>query len=135
MIDWTQVKTAEDKAAENLTERQQAVNAERDRRLAEGFDYDFGDKRGIHRVNTTDKDMRGWDEVTKTAQTAINLGQPETPIGIKTATGRVTVTAMEWQMVLIAAGQHRQPIFNAAFDLRDMDTIPDDVTDPALWPK
>ena len=111
-----------------------AINAERDRRLAAGFDYDFGDARGVHRINTTDADMRGWDEVTKMAQTALNLGQPETEIGIKTGTGRATVTASEWQMILLAVGQHRQPIFNAAFDLRAMEPIPADYAKDKHWP-
>ncbi|MCC5960533.1 MAG: hypothetical protein JJU08_14470 [Rhodobacteraceae bacterium] len=116
---------------EELAER---IGQERDRRLAAGFNYDFGDARGAHRINTTDKDMRGWDEVTKLAQTALNLGQSDAPIGIKTGTGRVTVTAAEWQMILLAAGQHRQPIFNAAFDLREMDPIPEDYADDTWWP-
>ena len=112
-----------------------AIQNERDRRLALGFDYDFGDQRGVHRIGTTDSDMRGWDEVTKMAQTALNLQQPDAEINIKTDTGRETVTALEWQMILFAAGQHRQPIFNAAFDLREADPIPADVTDDALWPE
>src|SRR5690606_41968408 len=41
------------------------VVAERDRRLAMGFDYDFQDERGVHRISTTPADMAGWDEVTK----------------------------------------------------------------------
>ena len=110
-----------------------AINAERDRRLAAGFDYDFGDARGVHRINTTDADMQGWDEVTKMAQTALNLGHPDTAINIKTGTGRVTVTAAEWQMILLASGQHRQPIFNAAFDLRTMEPIPDDYAKDTQW--
>ena len=107
----------------------QDVNQERDNRLQAGFNYDFGDARGIHRIGTTEADMSGWDEVTKIAQTALNLGQPNYSISIKTDTGRVDVTASEWQMVLLAAGVFRQPIFNAAFDLRELDPIPD----PSTW--
>ena len=110
-----------------------AINAERDRRLALGFDYDFGDKRGVHRINTTDQDMKGWNEVTLMAQTALNLGQPETEISIKTGTGRITVTAMEWQSVLMAAAEVRQPLFNASFDLQEAETLPDDIKSDSLW--
>ena len=33
------------------------VAAERDRRLALGFNYDFGDSRGVHRIGTTLADI------------------------------------------------------------------------------
>lgn len=40
------------------------VVAERERRLALGFDYDVGDGRGVHHIGTTPDDMRKWmDEV------------------------------------------------------------------------
>jgi hypothetical protein len=41
------------------------VVAERARRLALGFLYDFGDARGVHHIGTTLDDMNGWDEVAK----------------------------------------------------------------------
>src|SRR5690606_5675721 len=69
----------------------QTIIAERERRLALGFDYDFGDERGVHRIGTTDADMKGWDEVSKVAQAAINLGQPSAPVAIVTDTGAVAI--------------------------------------------
>ena len=110
------------------------VRAERARRLALGFEYDFGDDRDIHRINTTPEDMAGWDEVTKAAQTALNLGQTDFEIAIKTGTGMVTVTAAEWQIVMFAAAQFRQPIYQADFALRAMSPIPADYTNDKWWP-
>ncbi|CDZ67625.1 Hypothetical protein NGAL_HAMBI2605_59060 [Neorhizobium galegae bv. orientalis] len=112
------------------------VSAERDRRLKAGFAYDFGDVRGVHQIGTSDPDMRRWmDEVCPIAQACINVGQPGATIGISTDTGRVDVTAIEWQMILLAAGQYRQPLYQASFDLQAMDPIPADfATNPAYWP-
>lgn len=112
------------------------VSAELDRRLALGFDYNFGDERGIHHFGTTPQDMKRWtEEVTPLSQAYINMGQPGGQIGIKTETGPVFVTAAEWQLILLAAGAHRQPIYQAYFTLKDMAPIPADfATNPAHWP-
>jgi hypothetical protein len=110
------------------------VAAERDRRLATGFSYDFKDSRGVVQIGTTDKDMIGWDEVTKLAQAYINTSQPAQPIEIETNSGAVSVTALEWQSVLIAAGAFRQPIWQASFVLQAMDPIPADYADNEHWP-
>ena len=109
------------------------VLAERARRLALGFDYDFGDQRGVHRIGTTPEDMIGWDEVTKFAQALINAGDTTTTIGIDTNTGPAEVTALEWNAILIAAGAFRQPIWHASFALQKMDPIPEDYTDDKYW--
>lgn len=109
------------------------VQDECDRRLAVGFDYDFGDARGIHRIGTTERDMAGWDEVSKIAQALINVGQSTQTITISTDTGNVDVTAAEWQQILIAAGQFRQPIWLASFDLQDEETIPADYKNDSYW--
>lgn len=110
------------------------VLAERARRLALGFDYDFGDQRGVHRIGTTPDDMVGWDEVTKFAQALINAGDTTTTIGIVTNTGPAEVTALEWNAILIAAGEFRQPIWQASFSLQVMDPIPEDYADDSYWP-
>ncbi|PZR81670.1 MAG: hypothetical protein DI537_37895 [Stutzerimonas stutzeri] len=109
------------------------VVAERARRLARGFSFDFGDERGIHQIATTDQDLRNWDEVTKLAAAYISISQPAATIAIRTDTGPVTVTAAEWQLVLIATGAFRQPIFQASFVLQAMDPIPADYTDDRHW--
>ena len=109
------------------------VIAERERRLAAGFDFDFGDSRGVHHIGTSERDLKNWDEVTKLAQAAINLAQPDMPIGIETDNGPCTVTAMEWQHILIAAGVARQPIFHASFALQAMDPIPANFADDSFW--
>ncbi len=109
------------------------VLSERTRRLALGFDYDFGDARGVHRIGTTDADMKGWDEVSKGAQAAINLGGGASEIAIETDTGPVTLTALEFQQVLVAATAYRQPIWLASFAIQKMTPIPADYADDSRW--
>lgn len=112
------------------------VATERDRRLALGFDFDFGGVRGVHRIGTSSDDMRKWiDEVTPLAQTYINAGQPSGEITITTETGVAVITADEWQLILIAAAGYRQPLYAASFALQAMDPIPADfAANPAYWP-
>lgn len=110
-----------------------SVIIERQRRLSLGFDYDFEDGRGVHHIGTSNQDMQGWDEVSKASQAAIALGFPSTPLTIVTETGSVTVTALEWQQILLAASQARQPIWAASFALQAMTPIPDDYTSDTYW--
>src|SRR3546814_5457791 len=49
-------------SAETLKVR---VNAVRAAKMSVGFDYDFGDARGVHAFGTTAADRKGWDEVEK----------------------------------------------------------------------
>jgi hypothetical protein len=110
------------------------VAEERRRRLESGFSYDFGDARGVHQIGTTEQDMIGWDEVTSVAQAAINAGAPSMEIAIVTDTGPATVTALEWQSILLAAGAARQPVWAASFVIQALDPIPADYADDARWP-
>jgi hypothetical protein len=114
--------------------RRGEVIAERERRLALGFIYDFGDTRGEHRIATTDQDMKGWDEVTKIASALIALGDSTTTIDIVSETGPAQVTALEWQQVLVAASAFRQPIWAASFSLQAMSPMPANVTTDHYWP-
>jgi len=109
------------------------ITAERERRLGLGFNYDFGDARGVHRIETSAADMVGWDAVTKIAQAAINLGQPSATIDIVTNTGAVTVTALEWQSILLAAGRFQQPIWAKSFALQAMSPIPATYASDEWW--
>ena len=109
------------------------IVAERARRMALGFDYDFGDDRGVHRIGTTDQDMAGWREVTDLANARLAEGAADTPIQIVTDTGPATVTPVEWSRILIAAGEFRQPLWAASFILQTMDPIPADYADDGYW--
>lgn len=116
------------------------VHAERDRRLAEGFDFDFGDERGVHRIRTSSADMLGWNEVIQLAQAQLNLkaADPEfemQPITIATGTGVTQVTPVEWQYVMLGASAFRQPIWGASFILESMDPIPTDYANDIHWPQ
>lgn len=109
-----------------------AVWTERDRRMALGFDYDFGDARGVHHIGTTPSDMVGWDDVTKLASARLALADT-TPIGILTDTGYAEISPTEWQQILLAAGAFRQPIWAASFVLAAMSPIPADYADDSYW--
>lgn len=111
----------------------QDVVKERERRLALGFTYDFGGERGAHVIGTTEEDKKGWGEVSELAQAAINTGQQNAQIAIVTNTGPVVITALEWQSVLIAAGNFRQPIWAKSFALQAMNPIPGDYTNDSYW--
>lgn len=112
----------------------EGVIAERERRLACGFDYDFGGDRGVHRIGTTEQDLKGWDEVSKWASAAVALDQGGDTIAIVTDTGPAIVTALEWQAVLLAATAFRQPVWGASFALQAMEAIPGDYGDDGHWP-
>ena len=110
-----------------------AVEMERKRRLAVGFDYDFKDERGVHRIGTTEQDEKGWDKVTKLASAYLMVGKPDAKILIVTDHGPVYVTAIEWQNVLIAAAEFQQPIFAKSFAIQAMQPSPQDVENPEYW--
>ena len=109
------------------------VIAERERRLALGFDYDFGDERGVHHIGTTEQDHKGWDYVIRFANASINTGAPSAEVGIVTNTGPVTVTAAEWQAILLAGAPIHQAIWEKSFILMAMSPIPRNFTDDSFW--
>lgn len=107
------------------------VERERDRRLALGFDYDFGDARGVHRIGTTPADMKGWGEVSTYAGALLDSGDVTTKIAIVTDTGPCVVTAPEWRAIEIAAAVFRQPIWAKSFVLSAL--LPTDYANDAQW--
>lgn len=109
------------------------IYAERDRRLAMGFSYDFGDARGVHRFGTTDADKRGWDEVSELADVLRRTGS-SAQITIATETGPAQITPAEWDAILLASAAMRQPIWQASFLLTALDPIPADYADDVHWP-
>lgn len=118
---------------EAITPTVDDIVAERERRLALGFDYDFGDARGVHRFATSEADRIGWRQVTDWAHAAINVGMPDDTTIIMTQTGVCTITALEWQHILMAAKNALQPLWAASFVLQAMDPIPSDYTNDAYW--
>lgn len=107
------------------------IAAERDRRLALGFKYDFGDARGVHHIGTTPADMVGWREVSDYAGSLLDSGDVTTKIAIETDTGKCQVTAPEWSAIKIAAAMFRQPIWARSFVLQE--SLPTDYTADAKW--
>lgn len=132
-IDWSKMITAEQKAAQENEQRRAGVIAERARRLATGFDYDFGDERGIHRIGTTAEDEKGWDEVQKWAVAMTALGDTESTLLISTDTGTASVTATDWCAIVAHGASVQQPIWQASFVLQEMDPVPEDYADDKYW--
>lgn len=111
------------------------INRERARRSQLGFDYDFGDARGVHRIGTTDEDMKGWNRVTALKDILFQIGDTTTAIGISTDTGLADVTGPEWNAILMhAAINLEQPLWAASFALHAMDPIPQDIENDTYWP-
>lgn len=111
----------------------QGVIAERERRLALGFDYNFGDARGVHRIGTKPSDMVGWSEVSTYAGALLDSGDTTTTIAIVTDTGPCQVTAPEWRAIEIAAAVFRQPIWAKSFALLASSPIPLDYANDQYW--
>lgn len=109
------------------------VQRERERRLALGFSYDFGDARGVHRIGTTPADMVGWRDVIDYANALIDLGDTSTQINIMTDTGPTAVTAPEWQALMLTAAAIRQNIWAKSFALQAMSPIPGDYANDNYW--
>jgi len=109
------------------------VQEERARRLQLGFSYDFGDARGVHEIGTTDADWVGWNEVINLANALIDSGSGSTTIDVVTNTGPVTVTALEWQAIMLAGAGSRQTIWAKSFALQAMDPIPEDYNADNHW--
>lgn len=110
------------------------VIAERTRRLTLGFDFDFADGRGVHRIGTTAEDRAGWQEVTDATGALVALGNGSATLMIVTDTGPVEISANEWQQILVAAASARQPVWQASFALQAMDPIPRNFADDSYWP-
>ena len=109
------------------------VQIRRERLLAGGFAFDFGDERGVHTIGTTDADMVGWQEVTTLAQARL-ARDDATPIAIVSDTGPALVSPLEWMSVLEAAAAFRQPIWAGSFWLQTQDPIPADyATNDSYW--
>lgn len=109
------------------------IVTERERRMALGFDYDFGDARGVHRIGTTPADMVGWRDVIDYANALIDSGDTSTQINIMTDTGPTAVTAPEWQAIMLAAAAIRQNLWAKSFALQAMSPIPGDYANDNYW--
>lgn len=139
---WYQTWIVRDFTDEERTERAEQVNAERRagileeraRRLAMGFEYDFGDERGVHYIQTRPADEEGWKQVDRWAAAMTGLGDDTSTLLISTGTGAVQVTAPEWHAIVAHGSTVQQPIWQASFVLRAMDPIPENYADDEWWP-
>jgi hypothetical protein len=111
------------------------VAAERSRRLAVGFDYDFKDGRGVHHIGTSESDLRGWAEVTDWMNANLARNNPSAQLNILTDTGAVSVTPLDWADILQAATEFRQPIWMASFWVAEHNPIPTDYHEDKWWQK
>lgn len=110
-----------------------AIERERAKRLAKGFDYDFKDKRGVHRIGTTESDESGWSKVTNLVNAYMMAGKQNEKITLETDTGEVVISAKEWSDILIQKGSFEQQIYAVSFKLQKLDPIPQDVENPKYW--
>jgi hypothetical protein len=112
---------------------QDHVIAERERRMALGFDYDFQDARGVHRFGTTQADMKGWDDVDKSVNAMMTLGFSGVEFPIDTNTGPVLITPIDWAKITMGATAFRSPLWMKSFALLAMAPIPSDFASDAYW--
>lgn len=125
--------------APSVDDLKRMVEVERDRRLSVGFDFDFGDTRGVHRFGTTGSDRFGWAEVEGLAAAALDIGQASLPIAVRTDTGDLTIAAHEWPAVRLAGALALQPVWQASWTIKD-EIVSGLLTDPAAiathpaWP-
>lgn len=110
-----------------------AVDAERDRRLALGVSYDFGDARGVHQIGTTKQDLESWDKVDTWAHARHALGADTDQTLILTNTGVASITPLDWFAIVSAVAAYQQPIWAHAIALYQMSPIPVDFTADAYW--
>lgn len=95
------------------------VDKLRDSKLGAGFDFDFGDARGVHRFGTTSRDRRGWDQVKALADAAMQAGFASLEIAVRTDSGDVTIAASEWPQIMLAGAQAFQPTWAASWAIKD----------------
>lgn len=115
-------------------ERRAGVIEERSRRLALGFEFDFGDARGVQYIQTRPVDAEGWQQVDRWAAAMSGMGDATSTLLIVTGTGPVNVTAPEWHALVAYGSTVQQPIWQASFALRSMDPVPEDYADDKWWP-
>jgi hypothetical protein len=96
-----------------------------------GFQYDFGDARGVHQIGTTSADLVGWRDVIDYANALIDSGDTTTEINVVTDTGPVAVTAPEWQAVMLRAAEVRQVLWARSFALQS--SLPADYANDSHW--
>lgn len=132
---YKKVKFTDEEQAERRIKRLLDVKAERNKRLLSSFKYDFGDKRGVHVISLSSADMTGWDEVDKRASALLALGDEKSTIKIKTETGFVDVTPLEWKLLIIAMTDFRQSIREAYFKIKEMKRLPDNFNSDSYWIK
>lgn len=110
------------------------LQAELNRRLCLGFDFDFGDERGCHHFDTSPNDMKRWsEEVSLYAQAVMNSCEPNRKIEIKSNSGTVAITAAEWWEIVKTAASWRQPLYLSYFEMKAMNPIPPDFELNARW--
>lgn len=131
---WVSVPLSEELDPDQPVSEKDLLNRQLEHRLSLGLEYDFKDGRGVHHIGTSPQDMDRWlKEVSPYAQSFLNVDQPEGTLNIRTHTGYVSITAQEWQNVLMAIGEYRQSVYKQYFKIKDMDPPPEDVTDDTLW--
>lgn len=95
------------------------VEKRRKAKTSIGYNYDFGDARGVHTIGTTVKDRDGWDEVWRLSDSLIKKNQGTATLKIRTDTGETTITASEWPDIQAAGTLYFQPVYDASWTIKD----------------
>ena len=128
------VEPTPEQFAPRTTGKASWVRQEYERRSSLGFEYDWRDDRGVHIMGTSPEDQKGWEKVTKRANALIARGDVDTTIKIHTNSGRIKVTAPEWQAFNLAYTEFEQELFEKFDALVEMSPIPMDFADDKYWP-
>lgn len=133
-IDWSQLITAEDKAAEAADAKRAAINAERERRISSGATVTVTGVGDIP-VQGRDVDIRNLQGLGLMALARVSSGDTTTLTTFRDADNvDHDLTPPQVLELVQNAAAAAEAIIQASWTIKAMDPLPSDVTDDSLWP-